>query len=109
EHLGRGLHVERALLAVTEVLVGELEALVGHARPLLEASPLLLGADLEPELHDDDPAAAELLVHDADLVVRARPLGLCGEALDTLAEHAPVPRTIEDHGVSPPRKVPVEP
>src|SRR5207244_394434 len=56
---------------------------------------LLVLADREPELHQHDAVQDQHLLEIVDLRIRAHPVGLGGEALDALHEHAPIPRAVE--------------
>ena len=108
DHVGGRDLVRVPLRSVAPVLLGDLVAHEGRALAALEPAQLLLGVDVEPELHDRDAARVELLLEVVDLAVRAQPVGLAAEALDALDEHAPVPGAVEDRDAPAPRHVPPE-
>jgi len=88
-------------LPVPPVLVGDLVPLVGDGFPLLEAPQLLLGADVDPELAQDDAALGELLLEFVGLEVGPAPVLLGVESFDALDERVAVPGAEEDPDAAP--------
>ena len=77
EHLVDRCVVEIDLVPVAPVLVGEFPAPERVVASFLESPQLLLGADVEPELDDDESLEREVAFELDDLVVGAAPLWLC--------------------------------
>src|SRR5689334_15907934 len=61
DHVANRLLVEAPLLAIAPIFGGDLEALERGVRALLESAELLLFADGEPELDDDDAVFGQSL------------------------------------------------
>ncbi len=105
EHVLDGRAVLVPALAVAPVLVGQLPALERILLALAEATQLLLGRDVHPDLHDDDALEVQRALELDDLGVRALPLLGRRESLDALDEHAAVPAAVEHGHAAVPREV----
>ena len=108
EHVLHGGLVGVPLASVPPVVGRDLVAFEWHFLPLLEALQLLLRADVEPELADDDLGLHELLLEVVDLRVGALPLDVGGEALDALDKHTAVVGAVEDGDASGTGQMPPE-
>ena len=83
-------------LPVAPVVLGDLEALETDLFSLLETAQLLVLADGEPELDQDDVVAHQLGFKIIDLAIGAHPVGPGAETLDPLNQHATIPGSIKN-------------
>ena len=88
------------LLAIASILVRQLVLFICRLRTRLETPELLVPADLQPELEDQDAGGHELLLEGVDLGEGASPLAGCAESLDALHEDPPVPGAVVDGGLA---------
>ena len=72
----------------------------GIVQPLLEPASLLVPADVQEELHDDDAVLGQQLLEPVDLVVAARPHVLGHQLAHARDQHVLVVRSVEDGDVS---------
>ena len=108
DHLVHRARVVVPAFAVAPVLLGELPALERGPLTILEAAQLLVGRDVQPELHEHDAVIGELLLERVDLVVGALPLRWRRESLDALDQHAAVPAAVENRDHARARQMPPE-
>jgi hypothetical protein len=95
QHLLDGQEVVVVLLVVPPVLRSDLPGQERVALAGAEAPPLLLLADVEPELDQHHAVVDELALEVADLLVGAPPDGLRRQAVDPFDQHAAIPAAIE--------------
>ena len=76
----------------------------GFSEPVAEPPHLLVGRDVQEELHQSDPVGDQHALELVDLIVGAAPFGGGGEALDPLDQHPAVPRPVEGDDLAVPRQ-----
>src|SRR5262249_3789521 len=101
--------VRPPFLAVSPILGAKLVTLEGRAFAFLEAAELLLLADREPELGEDQAVARQVFLEIVDLAIGAKPVVLLGEALNALDQHAAIPGSVEDRDMAAARNLAPEP
>ncbi len=80
----------------------------GDLLAFLEASELLVLAQVEPEFEQYDPVVAKLFLEIADLLVGPLPFVVACELLYSLHQHPPIPGAIINCEVTCPRDVSLE-
>ena len=104
QHVGDGLVVLRAFLAVAPVLGRQLPGLERIVPPALEAAELFLVGHVHPEFDHDHALFGQRVLEVVDLVIGPAPLHLGGQVLHALDQHAAVPAAIEDGHPTPARQ-----
>ena len=109
EHVPDGDLIGLPLAPVAPVLGVHLVALVEGGLAVAEAAQLLLLADVEPELEDDDPVLGQLALELVELAVGPPPFRLARKSLQALDEDPAVPGAVVDRDHPGPGHVPPEP
>src|SRR4051812_14096986 len=108
EHVLGGDRVAVCLVAIAPILFRDLPSAKRIVLAVVEPLELFVGADLQPELDDDDSLEGVHPLELDDLLVGAAPLFGRGKALHALDEHPSVPTAIEHRHAAEARHVWIE-